>query len=231
MSDRGSGQVLATVVFVDVEGSTQLRHRVGDEAGTTSVLSQLDVVRERVQAYSCGPRHSSQAVSGGPAGRGNHDGGRRAERSRARTRVCLLQERVRASVGGRGRERRGDRCDSGDGRVAVLPGCHACQGATCRACPGTGSAPSTWTCAQIRCGLIQAPRQARRFAIWCHPHGMELTPGATARRSGADDLRSRSGAFRVFAECARSAVRYRSAGQLRLGLLQRAARDCRPRTV
>ena len=49
MSDRGTGQGLATVVFVDVEGSTELLHRVGDEAGTASVRSQLDVVRERVR--------------------------------------------------------------------------------------------------------------------------------------------------------------------------------------
>jgi hypothetical protein len=35
--------------------------------------------------------------------------------------------------------------------------------------------------------------------IWLYPHD------ATARRSGADDLCSRSGAFRVFVECARSA--------------------------
>ena len=50
-------------------------------------------------------------------------GGRRGERSGARTRECLLQERVWASGGGRGGERRGDRGDSGDGRVAVVPGC------------------------------------------------------------------------------------------------------------
>jgi class 3 adenylate cyclase/DNA-binding CsgD family transcriptional regulator/tetratricopeptide (TPR) repeat protein len=51
MSDRGAGQGLATVVFVDAEGSTELLHRLGDEAGTASVLGQLDVVRERVRAY------------------------------------------------------------------------------------------------------------------------------------------------------------------------------------
>jgi class 3 adenylate cyclase/DNA-binding CsgD family transcriptional regulator len=51
MSDRGSAQGLATVVFVDVEGSTQLLHRAGDQGGTATVLAQLDIVRERVQAY------------------------------------------------------------------------------------------------------------------------------------------------------------------------------------
>jgi hypothetical protein len=43
-------------------------------------------------------------------------------------------------------------------------------------------------------------RQAPDAPFWRYPHG------ATARRSGADDLCSCSGAFRVFAECARSAV-------------------------
>jgi alkanesulfonate monooxygenase SsuD/methylene tetrahydromethanopterin reductase-like flavin-dependent oxidoreductase (luciferase family) len=43
---------------------------------------------------------------------------------------------------------------------------------------------------------VQAP-------IWRYHHG------ATARRSGADDLCSRSGAFRVSGVCARSAERYR----------------------
>jgi hypothetical protein len=52
-----------------------------------------------------------------------------------------------------------------------------------------------------------AVRSARRPAadapFWRYPHG------ATARRSGADDLCPRSGAFRVFAEHARWADRYR----------------------
>ena len=47
-------------------------------------------------------------------------------------------------------------------------------------------------------GCRPVPRYADA-PIWRYPHG------ATARRSGADDLCSRSGAFRVFAECARSA--------------------------
>jgi class 3 adenylate cyclase len=51
MSDRRSGHELVTVVFVDAERSTELLHRVGDEAGTVAVRSQLDVVRERVQPY------------------------------------------------------------------------------------------------------------------------------------------------------------------------------------
>jgi DNA-binding CsgD family transcriptional regulator len=40
-----------TVVFVDVEGSTALLQRVGDETGLASVRRQLDVVRERVEPY------------------------------------------------------------------------------------------------------------------------------------------------------------------------------------
>jgi hypothetical protein len=48
---------------------------------------------------------------------------------------------------------------------------------------------------------VQPGRSAAgdRCAVRCSPQG------ATARRSGADDLCSRSGAFRVFAGCARSA--------------------------
>ena len=42
---------LATVVFADVEGSTALVDRVGDIAGTTAVLRQLDRVRERIADY------------------------------------------------------------------------------------------------------------------------------------------------------------------------------------
>ncbi len=38
-------------MFVDVEGSTELLVRVGDGAGLASVAGQLDVVRERVEAY------------------------------------------------------------------------------------------------------------------------------------------------------------------------------------
>jgi class 3 adenylate cyclase/DNA-binding CsgD family transcriptional regulator len=51
MTDRGIGHGLTTVVFVDVERSTELLNRVGDEAGTTSVRHQLDLVRERVEPY------------------------------------------------------------------------------------------------------------------------------------------------------------------------------------
>jgi hypothetical protein len=46
--------------------------------------------------------------------------------------------------------------------------------------------------------------ERRKAPFGAQPHG------ATARRSGADDLCSRSGAFRVFAGCARSADRYSS---------------------
>jgi hypothetical protein len=79
------------------------------------------VVDERGQLRPTTQQQSG--VTAGPAGFGNHDGGRQGERSGPRTRECLLQERVRASCGGRGGERRGDRCDSGDGRVVVIPGC------------------------------------------------------------------------------------------------------------
>ena len=51
MSDRGIGHGLTTVVFVDVERSTELLNRVGDEAGTASVRRQLDLVRDRVEPY------------------------------------------------------------------------------------------------------------------------------------------------------------------------------------
>ena len=47
----GTGQGLVTMVFADVEGSTALLRRVGDEAGLASVRSQLEVVSERVEAY------------------------------------------------------------------------------------------------------------------------------------------------------------------------------------
>ena len=44
-------QGLTTVVFVDIEGSTALLGRVGDEVGTASVRRQLDLVRERIGPY------------------------------------------------------------------------------------------------------------------------------------------------------------------------------------
>ena len=51
MDDRRAGTGVTTVVFVDVEGSTALLRRVGDTEGTASVRGQLDIVRERVDAY------------------------------------------------------------------------------------------------------------------------------------------------------------------------------------
>jgi class 3 adenylate cyclase len=51
MGARSSGKGLATVVFVDVEGSTALLRRVGDEEGMGSVRRQLDVVRQRIESY------------------------------------------------------------------------------------------------------------------------------------------------------------------------------------
>jgi hypothetical protein len=39
------------VVFVDIEGSTALLQRFGDDAGLASVRGQLEVVRERVEPY------------------------------------------------------------------------------------------------------------------------------------------------------------------------------------
>src|SRR5262245_5606837 len=51
MSARGIGHGLTTVVFVDVERSTELLNRVGDDAGTASVRHQLDLVRERIEPY------------------------------------------------------------------------------------------------------------------------------------------------------------------------------------
>ena len=42
---------LTTVVFADLEGSTALVDRVGDVAGTTAVIRQLDRLRERIDAY------------------------------------------------------------------------------------------------------------------------------------------------------------------------------------
>jgi class 3 adenylate cyclase len=42
---------LTTLVFVDVEASTKLLERVGDDAGLASVGSQLGFVLDRVEAY------------------------------------------------------------------------------------------------------------------------------------------------------------------------------------
>ena len=46
------GETLTTVVIADVESSTGLVDQLGDGAGTRAVLRQLDVVRERLPAYS-----------------------------------------------------------------------------------------------------------------------------------------------------------------------------------
>ncbi|MEO6124259.1 MAG: AAA family ATPase [Ilumatobacteraceae bacterium] len=51
MNTGGSDVGLATLVFVDVEGSTALVDRVGDVAGTDAVGRQLDRVRERIETY------------------------------------------------------------------------------------------------------------------------------------------------------------------------------------
>lgn len=51
MSSRSSDGGLTTVVFADVEGSTALLDRVGDQDGTASIHRQLDVLRERVANY------------------------------------------------------------------------------------------------------------------------------------------------------------------------------------
>jgi class 3 adenylate cyclase/DNA-binding CsgD family transcriptional regulator/tetratricopeptide (TPR) repeat protein len=51
MGDRRRAVGLTTVVFVDVEGSTALLQRVGDESGLASIRRQLDTVRARVAAY------------------------------------------------------------------------------------------------------------------------------------------------------------------------------------
>ena len=50
-SDGGITSTLVTVVFVDVEGSTALIERLGDEAGTAAVQRQLAAVRERIKPY------------------------------------------------------------------------------------------------------------------------------------------------------------------------------------
>jgi class 3 adenylate cyclase/DNA-binding CsgD family transcriptional regulator len=51
VDDRSLRPGLTTVVFVDVEASTALLDRVGDDAGVASVRGQLDVVRERIRTY------------------------------------------------------------------------------------------------------------------------------------------------------------------------------------
>ncbi len=51
VNTNGSDVGLTTVVFADVEGSTALVDRVGDLAGTTAVVRQLDLVRERIDVY------------------------------------------------------------------------------------------------------------------------------------------------------------------------------------
>ena len=48
---QATGETLTTIVFVDVEGSTGLVDRLGDDAGTRAVLRQLEVVRERLPSY------------------------------------------------------------------------------------------------------------------------------------------------------------------------------------
>ena len=51
MGDRRSGPGLTTVVFVDVEASTALLDRAGDQAGLVSVGGQLERVRQRLEEY------------------------------------------------------------------------------------------------------------------------------------------------------------------------------------
>ena len=51
MTDTDHGSALVTVVFVDIEGSTALVDRLGDEAGTATLQAQLDAVRERIEPY------------------------------------------------------------------------------------------------------------------------------------------------------------------------------------
>lgn len=51
MTTGASDVGLTTVVFADVEGSTALVDRIGDIAGTTAVLRQLERVRERIDDY------------------------------------------------------------------------------------------------------------------------------------------------------------------------------------
>lgn len=51
MTETDQGSALVTVVFVDIEGSTALVDRLGDEAGTEAVGAQLSAVRERIEPY------------------------------------------------------------------------------------------------------------------------------------------------------------------------------------
>lgn len=51
MTDTNHVSGLVTVVFVDIEGSTALVDRLGDEAGTATLRTQLDAVRERIEPY------------------------------------------------------------------------------------------------------------------------------------------------------------------------------------
>ena len=51
MTGFDQGSALVTVVFVDIEGSTALVDRLGDEAGTAALQGQLDAVRERIEPY------------------------------------------------------------------------------------------------------------------------------------------------------------------------------------
>ncbi|MEO5899236.1 MAG: adenylate/guanylate cyclase domain-containing protein, partial [Ilumatobacteraceae bacterium] len=51
MSSHGSDTGITTVVFADVVGSTPLIDALGDQAGTAAVVTQLDRVRERLEAY------------------------------------------------------------------------------------------------------------------------------------------------------------------------------------
>ena len=78
----------------------------------------------------------------------------------------------------------------------------------------------------LRSVCLPRPRAAREPSISRDPEAAPmdteapfgaLPHGATARRSGADDLCSRSGAFRVFAGCARSADMARSVESILAG--------------
>ena len=51
MTETDQGSALVTVVFVDLEGSTALVERLGDEAGTAALRTQLDALRERIEPY------------------------------------------------------------------------------------------------------------------------------------------------------------------------------------
>ncbi len=52
MISPGADGGITTIVFADVEGSTALVDRLGDDAGTTAVLQQLSRVRERLDSYA-----------------------------------------------------------------------------------------------------------------------------------------------------------------------------------